>query len=162
MWALASVTTDAQAAPRVSQGTPSTGTVLAFDFGEKRVGVATGDLALGIAHPLTVIESDDNKKRFSEIAALIEEWKPVQLIVGVPRHADGGEHEIGRLAQRFARRLEGRFGIAVACTDETLTSTIAESRLRESGVRGKKAKTVLDAAAAREILESWFEQNRKQ
>jgi len=137
------------------------GTVIAFDFGEKRTGVATGDLALGIAHPLTVIETDDNKKRFSAIAALIGEWRPVLLVVGVPRHAGGGEHEIGRLAQRFARRLEGRFGIAVECVDETLSSAAAESRLRESGVRGKRVKAALDAAAAREILESWFKQNRK-
>src|SRR5688572_19872781 len=102
------------------------GTVLAFDFGEKRIGVATGDLALCIAHPLTVIESDDNKKRFAAITVLIDEWKPVRLVVGVPRHADGGDHEIGRLAHRFARRLEGRFGIQVECVDETLTSVAAE------------------------------------
>jgi len=137
------------------------GTVLAFDFGEKRIGVATGDLALGIAHPLTVIESDDNKKRFAAITILMDEWKPVRVVVGVPRHADGGEHEIGRLAQRFARRLEGRFGIKVDCVDETLTSAAAENRLRESGMRGKKIKAALDAAAAREILESWFLQNWK-
>ena len=138
------------------------GTVLAFDFGEKRIGVATGDLALGIAHPLTVIESDDNKKRFAVITVLIDEWKPVRLVVGVPRHADRRDHEIGRLAQRFARRLEGRFGIQVECVDETLTSAAAESRLRESGVRGSKAKAVLDAAAAGEILDSWFEQRQTQ
>ncbi len=130
--------------------------MLAFDFGEKRIGVATGDLALRIAHPLTTIESDDNNKRFAAIAALIAEWKPVLLVVGVPRHADGGAHEIGRLAQRFARRLEGRFGIKVECVDESLTSATAESRLRESGLRGQKIKAALDAAAAREILEAWF------
>ena len=132
------------------------GTVLAFDFGEKRIGVATGDLELRIAHPLTVIDSEDTRKRFTAIAKLIAEWRPQRLIVGVPRHADGGVHEIGRLAQRFARRLEGRFGIAVECVDETLTSAAAESRLREAGVRGRKARAVLDAAAAREILLTWF------
>lgn len=138
----------------------SNGTVLAFDFGEKRVGVATGDLALGIAHPLTTIETDDNKKRFAAIAVLIAEWRPALLVVGVPCHADGGAHETGRLALRFARRLEGRFGIAVECVDETLTSATAESRLRESGVHANKIKAALDAAAAREILEGWFEQTR--
>lgn len=145
---------------RLTHAVPSTGTVLAFDFGEKRIGVATGDLALGIAHPLTVIAAEDGDTRFAVIAALIAEWHPVRLVVGVPHHADGGEHKVGRLAQRFARRLEGRFGIAVECIDETLTSAMAESRLRESGVHGKKVKAALDAAAAREILEAWFEQNR--
>lgn len=134
------------------------GTVLAFDFGEKRVGVATGDITLRIAHPLAVINTDDNRKRFAEIAALITEWRPQQLVVGVPRHSDGREHEIGRLALRFARRLEGRFGIAVDCVDETLSSAVAESRLREAGARGRKAKAILDAAAACEILRTWFAQ----
>ncbi len=131
--------------------------VLAFDFGEKRIGVAVGDLEVRIAHPIATIDAEDNDTRFAEIAKLIAEWRPARLIVGLPMHADGTEHEVSRLARRFANRLEGRFGVAVVLVDERLTSVSAETRLRESGVRGRDMRRSLDAAAAREILEAWFE-----
>ncbi len=131
-------------------------TVLAFDFGEKRIGVAVGDLTLRIAHPLLTISAEDNATRFSQIATLIAEWSPARLVVGLPMHADGTEHEMSRLARRFAQRLEGRFGVPAMLVDERLTSRAAESRLRESGVRTEKIKASLDAAAAREILDSYF------
>ena len=130
--------------------------MLAFDFGEKRIGVAVGDLELRIAHPLQTIRAEDNATRFSEIGALIAEWRPVQLVVGLPMHADGTEHEVSRLARRFAHRLEGRFNVPVALVDERLTSRAAESRLRESGATRERIEATLDAAAAREILESFF------
>ena len=134
-----------------------TGTVLAFDFGEKRIGVAVGDVATGIAHPLTTIAAAGNRARFAAIAALIAEWRPDELIVGMPTHADGAEHELGRLARRFAQRLEGRFGLPAGLIDERLTSRAAESKLREQGLRGKKLKAALDAVAAQEILQTYFE-----
>ncbi len=135
--------------------------MLAFDFGEKRIGVAVADLSVGIAHPLETLHAEDNKTRFAAIAALIAEWKPVQLVVGEPRHADGGAHEIARLARRFAQRLGGRFGVPVALVDETLSSVTAESRLHEHGVHGKKLVAALDAAAAAEILDTWLDMQRK-
>ncbi|OGA47377.1 MAG: Holliday junction DNA helicase RuvA [Betaproteobacteria bacterium RIFCSPLOWO2_12_FULL_62_13] len=140
---------------------PKTGTVLAFDFGEKRIGVAVGDLAIGIAHPLTIITGADNRTRFAAIAALIEEWRPLLLIVGLPTHPDGAEHEVGRLARRFAQRLEGRFGLATRLVDERLTSRAAETRLREQGMRGKKLNARLDTVAAQEILQGYFETARR-
>lgn len=136
-------------------------TVLAFDFGEKRVGVAVADLAVGIAHPLQTIHAEDNKTRFAAIDALLAEWKPLQLIVGEPRHADGGAHEIARLARRFAQRLQGRFGLPVTLVDETLSSASAEARLHEQGVHGDKLKAAIDSAAACEIMQTWLEQQRK-
>ncbi len=131
--------------------------MLAFDFGEKRIGVAVGDLAVRIAHPLATIAAEDNDTRFAEIAKLVAEWRPARFVVGLPMHADGAEHEVSRLARRFARRLEGRFGVPAVLVDERLTSRAAEARLRESGVRGRAVDEALDAAAAREILEAWFE-----
>jgi putative Holliday junction resolvase len=131
--------------------------VLAFDFGEKRIGVAVGDSGVRIAHPLSTISAEDNATRFAEIGKVIAEWHPAQLVVGLPMHADGTEHEVSRLARRFAQRLEGRFGLPAVLVDERLTSRAAESRLRESGVRGRDIEALLDAHAAREILEAWFE-----
>lgn len=135
----------------------SSTTVLGFDFGEKRIGVAVGDEAVRIAHPLTTVHAEDNAARFAAIEALVAEWAPGKLVVGLPMHADGTEHEISRLARRFARRLEGRFGLPVALADERLTSRTAEARLRESGAPAWKIKAALDAAAACEILQAWFE-----
>ena len=131
--------------------------MLAFDFGEKRIGVAVGDLDLRIPHPLATIAAEANATRFAEIGKLVEEWKPAKLVVGLPMHADGNEHEVSRLARRFANRLEGRFGLKVELVDERLTSKIAESRLREAGVRAGRMKDTLDAAAASEILAAYFE-----
>ncbi len=136
------------------------GTVLAFDFGEKRIGVAVADVGVGIAHPLKTLHAEDNKVRFAAIAVLLAEWKPAQLIVGEPHHADGGAHEVARLARRFAQRLTGRFGLPVALVDETLSSQAAQSRLQEQGVRGGRLKAVLDSAAACEILQTWLAQHK--
>jgi putative Holliday junction resolvase len=131
--------------------------VLAFDFGEKRIGVAVGDLTLRIAHPLSTIHAEDNATRFGEIGKLVAEWHPARLVVGLPMHMDGAEHELTRLARRFAQRLQGRFSLPVSLVDERLTSEAAGMRLRESGVSSRKFKDVLDSAAACEILQSWFD-----
>lgn len=135
---------------------PARGAVLAFDFGEKRIGVAVGELELAIPHALTVIAAEDNDSRFAAIAALISEWRPVRLVVGIASHADGAVHETGRLARRFGQRLQGRFGLDVDYVDERLTSLAAEAALRDAGVRADKRAALLDAAAAAEILRSWF------
>lgn len=138
---------------------PNAGTVLAFDFGEKRIGVAVGDLALGLAHPLSTVRAATTQRRFDDIAALISEWRPVVLVVGLPRHADGAEHELTRLARRFARQLEGRFGIRTVLVDERFTSESASISLRESGVTGEKQKPLLDQVAAQHILQTFFDQH---
>jgi putative holliday junction resolvase len=133
------------------------GTVLAFDFGEKRIGVATGETLLASAHPLTVIHAESNDARFAAIGKLIAEWQPERLIVGLPTHADGTPHEMTRLATKFAERLTKRFNLPVAMADERLTSLDAEARLRETGRNAKSAKPLLDAVAAQLILQTWFE-----
>ena len=133
------------------------GTVLAFDFGEKRIGVATGETLLGNAHPLTVIHAESNDDRFAAIARLVAEWRPVQLVVGLPTHADGTPHDMTRLAQKFGERLQRRFKLPVGFADERLTSLDAEARLRETGRNSKTAKPLLDAVAAQLILQTWFE-----
>lgn len=133
------------------------GTALAFDFGEKRIGVAVGDLGLGLAHPLATVSSEINKQRFDSIAKLIGEWQPVLLVVGLPTHADGTEHELTQLSRRFARRLQGRFGIDTVLVDERYTSITASAALQEAGIKRKKQKPVLDQVAAQQILQSYFD-----
>ena len=134
-----------------------TGTVLAFDFGEKRIGVAVGDTVVGIAHPLTTIAAADRQRRFAAISVLIAEWQPTRLVVGLPSHHDGTEHELSRLARKFAAQLSGRFGLPVEFVDERLTSVAAELSLAAAGVAPRKRKLRVDQVAAQEILQDYFD-----
>ena len=97
---------------------------LAFDFGTRRVGVASGNTVLGLAQPLRTIAAE-GEARFAAIAALLREWQPDALVVGVPLHPDGAPHEQTRRARRFANQLRGRFGLAVHEVDERYTTTEA-------------------------------------
>ena len=134
------------------------GGVLAFDFGLRRIGVAVGDWETRLAHPLETISGEANDQRFGRISALIDEWKPRELVVGLPFHMDGTEHDLTRRARRFANQLNGRFGLPVAPVDERLTSYDADLRLREAGVKGRDRKGLDDAVAAQRILQDYFEQ----
>lgn len=134
-----------------------TGTVLAFDFGTRRIGVAVGDFETRIAHPLASITQAENRARFAAIERLIAEWRPALCVVGLPAHPDGAEHPVGRLARRFAQRLNGRFGIPAELVDERLTSHEAEGMLRAAGARGARLKAGLDAVAAQRILAAYFD-----
>jgi putative Holliday junction resolvase len=136
-------------------------TVLAFDFGTRRIGVAIGNTLIRIAHPLTTIADEANTGRFAAIAALIGEWRPGLLIVGRPVHADGAEHEMTALAERFARQLEGRFRLRVARVDERFTTVGADNALTAAGVRGSGRKAVRDRVAAQLILQSWFDDEQR-
>lgn len=142
---------DAAVPPRRS------GTVLAFDFGEKRIGVAVGEWLLRQAHPLTVIRGEANAERFAAIGALIAEWQPTGLVVGLPLTLDGEAHAMTARCTRFANQLRGRFGLAVDYADERLSSVEAQERLRDSGHNAKSAKIHLDAVAAQLILQCHFD-----
>jgi putative holliday junction resolvase len=122
---------------------------LAFDFGTRRIGVAVGNTLLGRATPLRAIEVSSHDAAFATIGALIEQWQPGTLVVGVPRHSDGVEHAMTHEAERFARRLEGRFKLHVARVDERYSSV-------EAHARDTTTKTSLDARSAAVILEQYF------
>ena len=115
---------------------------LAFDFGARRVGVATGNSLTRTATPLTTV-AVEGEARLAAIAALVAEWRPAALVVGVPRHPDGAAHANTGRARRFARELHSRFGLPVHEVDERYTTTDA----RRAGA------VDLDAAAAAIILE---------
>ena len=138
--------------------TPVEGSVLGFDFGEKRIGVALGEHLLGIAHPLTTIATEINNERFRLIGELIAEWKPVTLVVGLPLSLEGEEHQLTLLCKRFANRLEGRFRLPVIMVDERLTSSEASQTLKGLGIGGRKQKPMIDQVAAQHILQSYFDE----
>ena len=118
---------------------------LAFDFGARRVGVATGNSLTRTATPLTTV-AVEGEARLAAIGALIAEWRPAALVVGVPRHPDGAAHVNTERARRFGRQLNVRFGLPVHEVDERYTTTAA----RAEGARD------LDAAAAALILEQFL------
>lgn len=145
---------------QTSQSSPESnclhGTVLAFDFGLKRIGVAVGERLQKFARPLVTIKAETNDARFAAIANLLLEWQPSQLVVGLPLGLDGSEHEMTKRCRRFANQLHGRFGLPVALTDERLTSAEAEALLRESSGGKGYRKEEIDAVAACLILEDYF------
>lgn len=143
---------DARAYPDIQ------GTVLAFDFGEKRIGTAVGETLLKLAHPLQTIEAEKNEDKFAAIERLLVEWRPSLLVVGLPTYLDGGSHELTHLAKKFAQRLEGRFRLPVVMVDERLSSAEAAQRLAETGIRGRAQKAFVDVCAAQTILQSYFDQ----
>ena len=121
------------------------GSILAFDFGLKRTGVATGNSLLRQATPLATVAAEGDA-RFAPIAKLIAEWQPDALVVGIPVHPDGAPHDNTRRAQRFARQLQGRFGLPVHEVDERYSTTEAAA----GGARD------LDAASAAVILDQYL------
>jgi len=133
------------------------GTLIGFDFGSRRIGVAVGETSTRIASPLTAIEGEANEARFDAIGRIVEEWRPAGFVVGIPRHSDGSEHAVAKLAEKFARRLEARYGVPVRFVDETLSSAEAESTLRGTRTRAGK-KSDVDALAATIILQSFLDE----
>lgn len=133
------------------------GTVLAFDFGERRIGIAVGEHLIGTANPLTTINNESNEIRFQIITALVDEWQPKLLVVGLPLSVDGTEHTMTQLCRKFARRLNGRFNLPVALIDERYSSAEASRLLNESGIKGRAQKAMLDQVAAQTILQSYFD-----
>lgn len=121
-------------------------TVLGFDFGLKRIGVAVGNTLLRQAQPLTVITAPTNDAKFEAIAALIQEWQPKRCIVGLPSHPDGAEHEMTVRCRRFANQLAGRYGVATVLVDERFSSAVIPQKRGEA----------IDAQAAAIILQQYF------
>ena len=132
-------------------------TVLAFDFGTRRVGVAIGNTLVSVAHPLVTIEADTPATTLATIAVLIDEWRPQQLVVGMPTHTDGTPHAMTAKAERFAQDLERRFGLPVARVDERWTTEAAQDALdaRKAGHRGRAER---DQVAAQIILQAWLDE----
>jgi putative Holliday junction resolvase len=136
-------------------------TILAFDYGQRRIGLAVGQNVTRTAAPLLTLQNRNSEPDWTHISTLLQQWRPALLLVGLPLHADGQVSEISRQAQQFAAELERRFGIRVELHNEHLTSAEAQTQLRDqrqSGQRRRKiSKQDIDATAAALILESWFQ-----
>lgn len=122
-------------------------TILGFDFGLKRIGVAVGNSILMQASPLTIITAATNDDKFSAIAKLVADWEPDLAIVGLPLHPDGAEHEMTVRCRRFANQLHGRYGLEIVLVDERYSSAVLTQ------ARGE----FIDDAAAAIILQQYFD-----
>jgi putative Holliday junction resolvase len=126
-------------------------TLLAFDFGLKRIGVAIGNTLLRQASPLTIISAATNDAKFAELGKLIAQWQPQRCVVGLPSHPDGAEHEMTVRCRRFANQLHGRFGVTTILVDERYSSAVIEQRQGQA----------IDADAAAIILQQYFDETHE-
>ena len=128
---------------------------LSFDFGTQRIGVAFGQSISGTAKPVCVLKAKDGIPDWDQIAALINDWHPDALVIGLPYNLDGSESELLKRAIKFANRLHGRFHKPCYGMDERLSSKAAiEQVIEETGSKTKKCG--IDDIAAQIILENWF------
>ncbi|HKJ17706.1 MAG TPA: Holliday junction resolvase RuvX [Xanthomonadales bacterium] len=135
------------------------GSILCFDYGKRRIGVAVGQTITGTATSLAVVSNGD-KPDWSEISRHVTEWKPSGFVVGLPLSVDGEETRMSARARAFGNKLSGRYGISVCYQDERLTSVDAQREfavLRAAGGAKRKDAGRLDAVAAKIILENWLQ-----
>lgn len=129
-------------------------TLLCFDYGSKRIGVAVGQTITGTATPLEIINSYNNQPDWKKIQQLVNDWQPSALIVGIPVHMDDTRQQMTEAAERFIRQLEGRFHLSVFGVDERLSTFEAKNRSGQE--------TAVDSIAAQAILETWLTENNEQ
>jgi len=135
--------------------------LLAFDYGTQSIGVAIGQTVTGTATELTPIKSKDGIPNWETLEKLLSEWKPDLVVVGLPLNMDGTDSELAARARKFGNRLHGRFGIAVEFVDERLSTREAKNIAAERGHSGNYADHPVDSIAARLILESYWNSNKK-
>jgi len=128
-------------------------TILAFDYGTRRVGVAVGNTETRVSQALKTMAAQNADRLFREIDDLLKEWQPNQIIVGLPTHPDGAEHEMTAKAKRFGNQLHGRFNLPIIWVDERYTSAVLEGN--------PQMHDNLDAHSAALILEQYFAENTK-
>ncbi|MCK0715104.1 Holliday junction resolvase RuvX [Chromohalobacter sarecensis] len=130
--------------------------VLAFDYGTRRIGVAVGNEMLGSATALAPLPARNGIPDWQQIEALLEEWQPDLLVVGLPLNMDGTESDMSQRARKFGNRLHGRFGKPVEVFDERGSTRAAKRIARDAGHRGNYRDDGVDGIAAQLILQSFF------
>lgn len=134
-------------------------TVICFDFGLVRTGIAIGNTITTTAMPECTLQSKNNKPNWDAISRIISEWQPSQLVVGLPTELDGSDTDATKAVRRFCNQLKGRYHLPVAQENEQYTSIEAAQRLKETRQRGRKkkiSKEDVDQIAAVIILENYF------
>ena len=131
-------------------------TILGFDYGLRRIGVAVGQELTASARPLLTLGTLQGGPDWSKLQKIIDEWNPQLLVVGIGYHSDGSVNKVSTAALAFAEQLHERFQLPVDTIDERLSSAEAEQILLERGINPRKDKTALDRIAAALILDSWF------
>lgn len=144
----------------MTQGMPDIHTVMGFDYGERRIGIATGQTITGTAAPLVTLQCPGKQPDWNAIAEHIRQWKPDALIVGMPYYLDGSSSDMTRKAEVFVKSLAAHFDLPVFTVNENLSSYEAEQLLNQRQVKiGQHNKQELDKMAAAVIVQSWLEQN---
>lgn len=131
-------------------------TAIAFDYGLMNIGTAYGQNLTGQGKELPTLKAKDGIPNWSEVEALLHEWRPNVVIVGLPLNMDDSESELSTRARKFARRLQGRFGYEVTLMDERLSTFHAKEEAKDRGHKGDYKNNPIDSIAARLILESWL------
>ena len=129
-------------------------TLLGFDYGLKRIGVAVGQELTGTASALVTVRANDGKPDWDAISKLIGQWQPDEVVIGLPLNMDGSFHELSYRARRFGNQLHGRYNLPTHFMDERLSSLDAERELK--GKAHKMQVADIDKVAAKIILESWL------
>lgn len=132
--------------------------MLAFDFGLRQIGVATGSTFLGTTRALPILKAREGIPDWEAVERLTAEWLPDLLVVGEPLNMDGSSSELSTRASKFARRLHGRLGLPVEMVDERLSSFEAKQVSRDLGHRGDYKRDPIDSLAAELILQTWLGQ----
>lgn len=132
-------------------------TLLAFDYGTKNIGVASGQTITRSASSLASLKAKDGVPDWTQIEKILAEWKPDLVLVGLPLNMDDTESELSARARKFANRLHGRFGVKIELVDERLTSFEAKGEVMGRGGSRDYKNNPVDSIAARLILESWLE-----
>ena len=131
--------------------------VMGFDYGTKQIGVAVGQAITGQARELCVLKAQNGVPDWTRVEALIKEWQPDAIVVGLPLNMDGTFSDMSERAEKFARRLHGRFNLPVHTHDERLTTFEAKGQRLREGQRGGYRDNPVDALAAALLLEGWLE-----
>ncbi|MBU2255167.1 MAG: Holliday junction resolvase RuvX [Gammaproteobacteria bacterium] len=133
--------------------------LLGFDYGSKQIGVAVGQVITGQARELCILKAQNGVPDWQKLEALIKEWQPDAIVVGLPLNMDGTKSEMSDRAEKFARRLNGRFNLPVHTHDERLTTYEAKGQRLQQGQNSGYRERPVDALAAALLLQGWLEEN---
>ena len=129
--------------------------IIAFDYGEKKIGVAVGQTSTNTSSPLKIIFNKDNKTNWISISSLLDEWKPGLILLGKPLNMDGSESEIMKKVDKFYKELKSIYDADIEFVDERLTTFEAREILKD------EKQDNVDAHAAKILIDNWFDINRE-